>query len=129
MQLAILLKENGVDVIDCSSGGIGGPHPLPRFPLGPAFQADLAAQVKREADIATMSVGFIWQAEVADQVIREGKCDLVALARELLNEPNWSLHAAQALGVDKDYSLWHPEFGWWLNKRERVMRKLNLRDG
>jgi len=52
------LKQRGVDVIDCSSGGIGGPHPLPRFPLGPAFQSGLSETVRREAEIASMSVGL-----------------------------------------------------------------------
>jgi 2,4-dienoyl-CoA reductase-like NADH-dependent reductase (Old Yellow Enzyme family) len=61
-------------------------------------------------------------------VITDGQADMVALARELLNDPNWTLHAAAELGVDTDHSLWKPEFGWWLNKRERVMRKLGLRD-
>ena len=125
--LAHNLKSVGVDVIDCSSGGIGGPHPVPRFPIGPAFQADLAATVKNEADIATMSVGFIWQAEVANQIIQQEKCDLVALGRELLNNPNWALHAAHELKVDESYSQWHEAFGWWLNKRERIMHKLGLK--
>jgi 2,4-dienoyl-CoA reductase-like NADH-dependent reductase (Old Yellow Enzyme family) len=128
IRLASDLKARGVDLIDCSSGGIGGPHPLPRFPLGPAYQADLAAQVRAGTDIPTMAVGFIWQAQVANQVITDGQADLVALARELLNDPNWTLRAAAELGVDTDHALWKPEFGWWLNKRERVMRKLGLRD-
>ena len=126
--LARRLKAEGVDVIDCSSGGLGGPHPPIRFPLGPAFQADFAASVREAVDIATMAVGFIWEPEVANEVITSGKADLVALARELLNNPNWPLHAARQLGVDRDFSLWKPAFGWWLNKRERVMRKLGLRN-
>ncbi len=128
VRLAKALKEVGVDVIDCSSGGIGGPHPVPRFPVGPAFQAELAEKVRRDAAIATMSVGFIWDAEVANSVIESGKADLVAIARELLSNPNWTLHAAAELAVDNDYSMWRPAFGWWLNKRERIMKKLGLRD-
>ena len=126
VRLAIELKAAGVDVIDCSSGGIGGPHPLPRFPLGPAFQASLAETVKNEADISTMAVGLIWEAATANQVIESGQADFVALAREFLNDPNWPLHAAAELGVDSDHSLWAPAFGWWLNKRERMFRKLGL---
>lgn len=128
VQLAKALKARGVDLIDCSSGGIGGPHPLPRFPLGPAFQADLAEKVRKDADIASMSVGFIWEAKIANAVIESGKADLVAVARELLNNPNWALHAAEELAADDDYSMWDPAFGWWLNKRKRVMRKLRLRE-
>ncbi len=126
VRLAIALKARGVDVIDCSSGGLGGPHPVPRFPLGPAFQSDLAGSVRAGADIATMSVGFIWQAEVANTVIKSGRADLVALARELLNDPNWALRAAAELGDDENYSKWAPAFGWWLDKRNRVMAKLGL---
>ena len=126
IRLASELKAAGVDVIDCSSGGIGGPHPLPKFPLGPAFQADLSREVKAKADINTMAVGLIWDAKTANEVIESGQADLVALAREFLNDPNWPLHAAAELGVDENHALWAPAFGWWLNKRERMFRKLRL---
>lgn len=124
--LAKALKSRGVDVIDCSSGGIGGPHPPAHFPVGRAFQSDLSELIRREAAVASMAVGFIWEAETANAVIESGKADLVAVARELLNNPNWALHAAAELSVDEDFSLWDPAFGWWLNKRKRVMRKLGL---
>ncbi|MEM7543779.1 MAG: NADH:flavin oxidoreductase/NADH oxidase, partial [Pseudomonadota bacterium] len=127
--LAAKLQAQGIDVIDCSSGGLGGPHPPIKFPLGPAFQAELAANVRKNADIMTMAVGFIWQAAIAEQVLKEGQADLVALGRELLYNPNWTLQAAQELTVDSAFALWKPAFGWWLNKRERVMRKLGLRAG
>lgn len=127
IKLAQALKASGVDIIDCSSGGIGGPHPLPHFPLAPAFQADLAEAVRKNADIASIAVGLIWEAENANAVIESGKADLVALGRELLNNPNWALHAAETLKADDKYSMWDPAFGWWLNKRERVMRKLGFR--
>ena len=127
IQLAKALKLRGVDVIDCSSGGIGGPHPPAHFPLDRAFQSDLSEAIRKEANIASMAVGFIWEAETANDVIKSGKADLVAIARELLNNPNWPLHAAAELSVDQDYSFWDPAFGWWLNKRARVMRKLGLR--
>lgn len=127
VRLARDLKERGVDVIDCSSGGIGGPYPQPRFPLGPAFQSGLSEKIRRDADIASMAVGFIWEPMTANAVVESGKADLVAIARELLNNPNWTLHAAKDLAADNDYSMWDPAFGWWLNKRERVMQKLGLR--
>lgn len=126
IRLAQLLKREGVDVIDCSSAGIGGNTPMPRFPLGPAFQADLAGQVRAGADIPTMAVGLIWQADVAEKIIASGQADFVALGRELLNNPNWALHAAMSLGEDGDYSLWDDAMGWWLNKRKRLMDKLGL---
>lgn len=130
VELAKQLKIRGVDVIDCSSGALGGKNSPPpeRMPLGPAFQTSFSESVKQEADMLSMTVGMIWGAAVADGIIREGKADLVALGREALYNPNWTLHAAMELGVDEDFSLWRPEFGWWLNKRERLIQRLNLRD-
>ena len=125
--LARQLKEDVVDLIDCSSGGIGGSGPAPRLPLAPGFQAHLAARVRADAALATMAVGFIWEASVAEHLIESGQCDFVALARELLHDPNWALHAAALLEDDSTYSHWKPEFGWWLARREKVMRKLGLR--
>ena len=128
VRLARLLAARGVDLIDCSSGGIGGAHPVPRLPIGPAFQADFAAAVKREGGVRSMTVGFVWQPALAQALIADGKVDLVALARAMLDDPNWALHAAASLGRDPDYALWKPAFGWWLEKRARVMRKLGLAD-
>jgi 2,4-dienoyl-CoA reductase-like NADH-dependent reductase (Old Yellow Enzyme family) len=122
------LKQAGIDLIDCSSGGIGGSGIQQKIPLGPAFQAALAKQVRSRADILTMAVGLIWQASSANDIIEKEKADLVAIAREALNNPNWTLHAARELGFDTDFSFWKPQFGWWLNKRERLLRKLGFRD-
>lgn len=129
--LAKGLKDNGVDLIDCSTGGIGAGHDESfkprRMALAQGFQLPYAERLKKEADIAAMGVGFLWDPEVAQAAIAEGKVDMVALARELLDNPNWPLQAARKLGDDKDYSFWKPQFGWWLNKRQRIMDKLNLR--
>lgn len=128
VKLSRQLKAIGVDVIDCSSGGIGGPDKPMRMPLAQGFQIPFAEAVKQEANVATMGVGFIWDARQANDYICQGKCDLVALAREALNNPNWPLHAARELELDPDYSKWPKEFGWWLNRRERVIKKLKLRN-
>ena len=125
--LAKRLKSAGVDLIDCSTGGIGGAAKPRRMPLAQGFQVPFAESVRGEADMPTMAVGFIWDAAVADAVVRDGKADLVALAREVLYDPNWPLHAARELGADPDFGKWHPQFGWWLNRRERVIDKLGLR--
>lgn len=127
VRLAERLKQHGVDIIDCSSGGIGGAVRPDRLPVGPGFQIPFAEQVRREADIATMGVGFIWDPATADAYIRDGKADMVALARELLDNPNWTLHAAKALEQDSGYTMWRPQFGWWLNKRQRLVDKLAMR--
>ncbi len=126
IELAKQLGDRGVDVIDCTSGGIGGDRPV-RFPLGEGYQVDLAKQVKMGAGLATMAVGMIWSGTHADQVIRSGQADLVAVGRELLDDPNWTHHAARELGVDTSHTLWPAESGWWLGKRQRAIDKLGLR--
>ncbi len=95
VELAQRLKDEGVDVIDCSSGG-NEAHA--RIPLGPGYQVPLAAVVRREADIPTVAVGMITDARQADQIIRSGQADLVALARAELRNPHWALEAAHTLG-------------------------------
>lgn len=96
VMLARALKPLGVDLIDCSSGG----NVLEaKIPLGPGYQVPLAEQIRREADIATGAVGLITSAEQADAIVREGKADLVLLAREMLRDPYFALHAAGKLGV------------------------------
>lgn len=127
VRLAKRLKESGVDVIDCSSGGIGGKVRPDRLPVGPGFQIPFAEEVRRGAGIAAMGVGFVWDASVADAYIAEGRVDLIALAREMLDDPNWALHAAGNLGEDEGYARWRPQFGWWLNKRQRLIEKLKMR--
>jgi len=121
------LKEVGVDLIDCSSGGIGGSGKQQKIPLGPAFQAPLAKEIRDNADILTMAVGLIWQAKSANAIIEQENADLVAIAREFLNDPNWALHAAEELNKDSEFSLWKPQFGWWLNKRERLLKRLGFK--
>lgn len=128
VELARRLKSAGVDLIDCSSGGIGGRERPRRMELSQGFQAPFAERVRKEADMAAMTVGFIWDPDAADALVRDGKADLVALAREVLDDPNWTLHASKALGIDEDYTTWKPEFGWWLSRRQRLVTKLGLRD-
>lgn len=127
VEFARRLKQRGVDMIDCSSGGIGGRQRPQRMTLGQGFQAPFAEAVRRQADIATMAVGFLWDAAAANEIVESGQADLVALARELLSDPNWTLRAAGDLGRDQDYGLWKPEFGWWLRRRDRLIQKLGLR--
>lgn len=127
VETARALKAAGVDMIDCSSGGIGGKDRPRRMTIDQGFQVPFAAQVKREADIPSMAVGFLWDAGVCEKTIADGDADMIALARELLDDPNWPLHAAKELGADEGYAMWPEEAGWWLNKRERLVSKLGLR--
>ena len=127
VETARALAAAGVDMIDCSSGGIGGRERPQRMKIEQGFQVPFAAQVRRDADLATMAVGFLWDAEVCESVVADGQADMVALARELLDDPNWPLHAAAQLGADENYGLWPNESGWWLMKRARLVEKLGLR--
>ena len=126
--LARRLKAVGVDMIDCSSGGIGGAHRPHRLPLAHGFQVPFAERIRRKADMPTAAVGMIWDPREADAIVAGGRADLVALAREALNDPNWALHAHAALDDGHGFEAWKPEFGWWLERRERAVRKLGLRE-
>lgn len=96
VELARRLRGRGVDLIDCSSGGAVADA---RIPLAPGYQVPFAAKIRREAGIATGAVGLITTPEQADAIIRNGEADCVLLARQLLRDPYWPMHAAQALGV------------------------------
>jgi 2,4-dienoyl-CoA reductase-like NADH-dependent reductase (Old Yellow Enzyme family) len=95
--LARELKRVGVDLIDCSSGGIA---PGIKIPVGPGYQVPFAEAVRREAAIATVAVGLITDVRQAEEIIESGKADAVMLARQLLRDPYWPLHAAKESGVD-----------------------------
>lgn len=95
--LSRTIKPLGVDLIDCSSGGI---VPGVKIPAAPGYQVAFAERVRREAQIKTGAVGLITSAEQADDIIRGGQADMVLLAREMLRDPYWPLHAAKKLGAD-----------------------------
>lgn len=94
--LAQRLKGAGVDLVDCSSSGA---VPVAPIPVGPGYQVPLSERVRRGADIATATVGMITQPQHADEIVRNGRADVVLLAREMLRDPHWPLRAAHALGV------------------------------
>ena len=121
--LAKVLKTRGVDAIDCSGGGILA-GPVPGAPLGYGYQVPYAEKVKREAGIASMAVGLIVRAEQAEAILREGRADLVALAREMLYNPNWALDAARKLGADAEFALVPPPYRWWLARRAATVPEL-----
>jgi 2,4-dienoyl-CoA reductase-like NADH-dependent reductase (Old Yellow Enzyme family) len=93
--LAAQLKDRGVDLIDCSSGG-NVPHA--KVPLGPGYQVPFAERVRRETGIMTGAVGLIIEPGQAADIVHHGRADVVLLARQLLRDPYWPLHAAKALG-------------------------------
>ncbi|MDA0230301.1 MAG: NADH:flavin oxidoreductase/NADH oxidase [Proteobacteria bacterium] len=118
---AAALKQHGVDVVDCSSGGIGGAAQRQQIPVGPLFQVPFAQAIRHDADIKTMAVGFIRTGAEANSLIEDGRADIAAIGREILFNPNWPHHAARELGVDLEYRAWHPQFGWWLRNRDRAL--------
>jgi len=97
IELSRWLKEIGIDLIDCSSAGM---VPHARIPAGPGFQVSFAAAIRREADMPTAAVGFITNPVQAEQIVALRQADAVLLAREMLRNPYWPLHAAKALNVD-----------------------------
>lgn len=103
------LKSLGVDLIDCSSGGI---LPGVKVPIGPGYQTLFAERIRREAGIATGAVGLITSPEQADHIIRTGQADMVLLAREMLRNPYWALQAAKQLGHDSNLYPVQYERAW-----------------
>ena len=96
VQLACWLQEDGVDLIDCSSGGTVA-HP--KIPLAPGYQVPFAARIRREAGIATGAVGLITEARQAEAILAQGDADLILIARESLRDPYFPRRAAAELGV------------------------------
>src|SRR5579883_2206533 len=95
VELARMLGKLGVDLIDCSSGGNVADA---KIPLAPGYQVPFSERIRREAGVLTGAVGLITEPEQADKIIREGQADVVLIAREMLRDPYWPLHAAARLG-------------------------------
>jgi 2,4-dienoyl-CoA reductase-like NADH-dependent reductase (Old Yellow Enzyme family) len=102
--LARRLREAGVDLVDCSSGGIA-PHI--RIDAGPGYQTTNAARIRVETPIPTAAIGFITSAAQAEHILRTGQADMVFLARAFLRDPYWPLHAARELGAS---IAWPPQY-------------------
>lgn len=102
MELARVLKTNGVDLIDCSSGGN---VPNAKIPVGPLYQTPFADKIRKEAGIKTAAVGMITTAQQAETIISEGSADMVLLAREMLRDPYFALHAASLLDADAPWPV------------------------
>lgn len=104
IELSRRLKEIGFDLIDCSSGGL---VPYARIPAGPGYQTPFAAEIRARVGIATGTVGLITQAMQAEQIVATGQADVVILAREMLRDPYWPLHAAALLHTEIP---WPPQY-------------------
>jgi len=121
--LAAELQCRGVDVIDCSSGGATGSPVLDSLKRRPGFQVPFADRVKQETGILTMAVGLIIDPEQAEAYLQAGQADLIALARELLDDPQWPLHAARALEGEDGYTHWPQQYAWSLLRREHWLAR------
>jgi len=115
------LKARGVDVIDCSSGGISGAATAAQVTRSLGFQVPFAERVRKEAEIPTMAVGIILEAQQAEAILRNGQADLIAVGRQSQFNPNIAQHWAHELGINTRFEDWSPEFGWWLEKRIRTL--------
>ena len=93
--LAKLLKAEGVDLVDCSSGGL---VPDAKITVKPGYQVPFAEKIRQAANVATAAVGFITEPQPADDIVRHRQADLVLLARQMLVDSYWPAHAAKALG-------------------------------
>ncbi len=106
IELAQAVRHLGVDLIDCSSGGNVDPA-LVTIPVGPGYQTPFAERIRKEAGILSGAVGMITSAHQAEHVLRTRQADLVLLARELLRDPYWPLHAARELHAE---AAWPPQY-------------------
>lgn len=97
-----MLKERGVDLIDCSSGGL---VPGARIPVAPGYQVPFAERIRAEAGVATGAVGLVNEPAQAEEIISTGKADVVFLARAELRDPYWPLHAARLLGAQAPWPV------------------------
>lgn len=130
--LSQALASSGIDVVDCSSGGIGG---APRFRIDdtgkpltkesarqPGFQVPYAARVRSETDAKSMAVGVIVDPYQAEEILQSGGADLVALGREIMFDPFWPLRAAEEFEVDPEFKMWPKQYGWAVNRRNQIAK-------
>jgi len=102
IRLSKCFKKIGIDLIDCSSGGL---VPYAKIALGPGYQVPFAQAIREQAHIATGAVGLITEAEQAERIIGEGKADAVLLARAMLRDPYWPVNAARTLGAQIEWPV------------------------
>lgn len=116
--LASELKNRGVDLIDCSSGGIVGPSGRAIERPGPGYLVPYAEKIRRAADIATKAVGLIIEAQQANDIVESGQADLVAMGRQLLDDPNFVFHAAKELDHPNPFSVLPESYAFFLERRK-----------
>ena len=121
--LARALKARGIDLIDCSSGGMSGPTTLSHNKIRPGFQVEYASSVRKGAEIPTMTVGAIIEPKQAEDILESEQADLVAIGRQLMAEPHWLYRAAQELDLPNPHSVLSPYYGFYLERRAGVLQR------
>jgi 2,4-dienoyl-CoA reductase-like NADH-dependent reductase (Old Yellow Enzyme family) len=121
--LARALKDKGVDVIDCSAGGMTGSISLASTKIRPGYQVKLAAAVRRGAGIPTMAVGAIIEPRQAEAILVDGEADLVALGRQMMAEPHWLYRAALELGLANPHAILPRNYAFYLERRAAVLER------
>ena len=114
------LKALGYDVIHCSSGGFDGA----KVPVGPLYQVPLAEAVRKGAEVPTVAVGLITKPQDAEQILQNGQADLIGLARQALDDPNWALHALAELSGSDTYAHWPKQSGYAVRFKEKALGRL-----
>jgi 2,4-dienoyl-CoA reductase-like NADH-dependent reductase (Old Yellow Enzyme family) len=120
--LARELKARGVDLFDCSSGGMLSTTTLGNIHPGPGHQVPLARAMREGAGMPTIAVGFITEANQAEAILQEGSADLIAIGRELIADPYWAYHAALALGVADAHALLPLGYAFYMARRAALVR-------
>ena len=121
--LARALAARGVDLVDCSTGGMKLPRDKNLVARTPGFQVPFAARIRREAQIATMAVGLILEPKQAETILEAGEADLVAFAREMLANPNFAAQAALELEGSSGWDLWSDQYRYWLERRAKTLKR------
>ena len=121
VSLAKVLKQAGVDVIDCSSGGITGSPVLTKSKIVPGFQVPYSEKIKKEADISTMAVGAIIDGEQANNIVANNRADLVAMGRELLADTQWVYKAATHFNLENAKDYLPDSYSFYLSRRDEFL--------
>ena len=111
------LKAIGFDAVHCTSSGFDGA----KIPVAALYQVPLAEAIRKGADVPTVAVGLITRAEEAERILSDGQADLIALARQALDDPNWPLHAMRELAVENSYAQWPLQAGYAVRNKDRAL--------
>src|SRR5665213_2886822 len=110
----------GVDVLDCSAGGMSGQSAIPLVPRVPGYQVSYASSVRHAVPMKTMAIGLITTPQHAESILRNGDADLIGMARELMYNADWPVHAATALGAPNPLELFPPAYTFRLKRRDET---------